>query len=146
LPCDGMAVFVHDERSDVLMVEHAAGVHAQLLRTVTQPRGSGIAGWVAVNRRIAVNSDPALDLGIDADRLTPALRSCLALPLIRDEEPAAVLSLYSAQPNAYSEDHVRLTELLMPQLVALLRDRTAAEETRQSKPAAGRKLQLVVGN
>src|SRR5207244_11792417 len=55
LPCDAMAIFVADDRADHVTVRYAAGAHAPMLRAVSRAMGTGIAGWVAVNRKAAVN-------------------------------------------------------------------------------------------
>jgi putative nucleotidyltransferase with HDIG domain len=120
LPCQSMAVFLVDEQHDEVAVRYAAGVHAHVLRSVTRPTGTGIAGWVAVNAKPAVNADAALDLGIRAMELSPQLRSCLAVPLMDSDALVAVLALYADKPGAFSEDDVRLVELLAPRLASAL--------------------------
>ena len=120
LPCDAMAIFLPDERTDHVTVRFAAGAHAAALRRVSRASGTGIAGWVAVNRQPALNADPSLDLGIGGAELAPGLRSCLAMPLVEGESLTAVLTLYRDEPGAFSEDDVRLVELLAPRLASSL--------------------------
>jgi GAF domain-containing protein len=120
LPCDAMAIFLPDEGTDHVTVRFAAGAHAAALRGVSRARGTGIAGWVAVNRQPALNADPSLDLGIGGAELAPGLRSCLAMPLAEGEALTAVLTLYRDQPGAFSDDDVRLVELLAPRLASSL--------------------------
>ena len=146
LPCDAMAIFLPDEDCDQIVAAYAAGHQAGALRKIVRAPGSGIAGWVAVNGRPAVNSDPALDLGPAMG--SPALRSCLALPLVESEALIAVFAVYSTQPGAFSEDHERLLELLSPRLTTSLLDAVLAEEQEASTPAApvAPTLRLVSGN
>src|SRR4051812_37886069 len=66
VPATAMALFVEDQRQDLMTVAYAAGAHAPMLRQVKKARGGGIAGWAAVNRRGVLNSDAALDLGPSA--------------------------------------------------------------------------------
>ncbi|NUR53153.1 MAG: HD domain-containing protein [Acidobacteria bacterium] len=120
LPAKAMAVFLVDEQHDEVAVRFAAGVHAHVLRSVTRPTGTGIAGWVAVNVRPAVNADAGLDLGMRALELSPPLRSCLAVPLMDSDALVAVLALYSDTPGAFSDDDLRLMELLAPRLASSL--------------------------
>jgi phosphoserine phosphatase RsbU/P len=120
LPCQSMAVFLIDEQHDEVTVRYSAGAHAHVLRSVTRPTGTGIAGWVAVNARPAVNADAALDLGLRAMELSPQLRSCLAMPLMDSDALVAVLAVYADKPGAFSEDDVRLVELLAPRLASAL--------------------------
>lgn len=120
IPSDAMAIFVPDQPLDNLMVRFAAGVHATDLRRASSPMGGGIAGWVAANTRAAVNADPALDLGFAIAEASPPLKACLALPLVDKDGVLAVVSLYGQTPGAYSEDHVRLFDLVSPRLSAAL--------------------------
>jgi putative nucleotidyltransferase with HDIG domain len=120
LPCETMAIFLPDLETDEIAIRYAAGAHGTWLRGMRRSRGSGIAGWVAVNLRSAVNADPSLDLGYRASEITPALRSCLAVPLVEGESLVAVLALYRMQRTAFSDDEVRLVELLAPRLAASL--------------------------
>jgi GAF domain-containing protein len=128
LACEAMAIFLPDERTDRIAIRFAAGPHASALRGISRPNGSGIAGWVAVNQRAAVNADAALDLGVRAGELTPALRSCLAVPLLEGESLVAVLALYRERPSSFSDDDLRLMELLAPRLASSLLESAIAEE------------------
>jgi putative nucleotidyltransferase with HDIG domain len=143
VPSDAMAIFLPDSERDYVSVGFAAGTHAGAIAAVRRPLGSGIAGWVAANRRAAVNADPSLDLGAGVAKAAQPLRSCLALPLIDGDGLVAVLALYGAGSSAFSSDHVRLLELLAPRLAASLARATAEDETlaKPSSPA----LKLVKG-
>ena len=142
LPCEAMAIFLPDERTDHVTVRYAAGAHAAVLRGVSRATGTGIAGWVAVNRKPAVNAEPSLDLGLDGAELAPGLRSCLAMPLFEGEALTAVLALYRDRPAAFSDDDVRLVELLAPRLASSLVEAATKE---QSEPhlSPGKSLTLV---
>ena len=132
LPCEAMAVFLPDERADQVTVRYAAGADAPALRTVSRATGTGIAGWVAVNRRPAINAEPSLDFGAGGADVAPGLRSCLSLPLVEGTTLVAVLAVYRDRPSAFSEDDVRLVELLAPRLASSL-----AEAVRVERGATG---------
>ena len=132
LTCDAMTIAVLDQRTDSMVVRFAAGMHAGTFRTLSRQRGSGISGWVAVNLRPAVNAEPALELGTKSADLAPKLLSCLAVPLVDADARVAVLSVYSERPQAYTDDDVRLVELLSPRLASTLLQSVNAEE----EPAA----------
>jgi len=119
LPCEAMAIFVPDPSTDTVTARYAAGQYAPRLRGVGQPTGDGVAGWVAVTRRAAVNADPALDLGHDPREGAP-LRSCVAIPIGTSNELTGVLALYRADAHAFTDDHVRLLELLAARVDAPL--------------------------
>jgi hypothetical protein len=137
LPCDAMAILVPDARLDQIVGRYAVGHNAARLRAIRCASGSGVVGWVAVTQKPAVNADPALDCGHRPEEGTPALRSCLAIPLQDSGEPVAVLALYRSQANAFSDDHVRLLELLGARLSAALAAAIAADPAvRQVPPFA----------
>jgi len=116
LPAASMAIFVQDERQDLLTVGYAAGAHVPMLRQLKKARGGGIAGWAAVNRRGVLNADAALDLGVAAHSLEPPLRSAVTVPLTSDGRVVGVLSCYTGSTPGFTEDHLRLLELLAASL------------------------------
>jgi putative nucleotidyltransferase with HDIG domain len=120
VPATAMALFVEDERQDLMTVAFAAGTHAATLRQLKKARGGGIAGWVAVNRRGVLNAEAALDLGLDAGSPEPPLRGSLAVPLTHDGRVVGVLSCYSATMPGFTEDHLRLLELAAASLGSAL--------------------------
>jgi putative nucleotidyltransferase with HDIG domain len=120
LPCEAMAIFLPDEEADEVALRYATGAHAAAMKGIRKATGGGVAGWCAVNRRPAVNADPALDLGVKVSEMTPALGSCLALPLVSGTQLVAVLTVYRARRHGFTEDDLRLIELLAPRLAASL--------------------------
>lgn len=133
VPCDSLALFLLDDTHDHVVVRYAAGAHAHALHGVTRPAATGVAGWVAVNRTPVVNAEPILDLGFRAGAV-PALRSSVVVPLVESDAVIAVLSLYSKDLLAFTDDHVRVLELLAPRLASSLVDAVIAEE--EGTPAA----------
>ena len=95
---------------------YAAGAHVPMLRQLKKTRGGGIAGWAAVNRRGVLNADAGLDLGLAADALESPLRSAVTVPLTSDGRVVGVLSCYAPSAPGFTEDHLRLLELLSASL------------------------------
>jgi putative nucleotidyltransferase with HDIG domain len=120
VPATTMALFVEDERQDLMAVAYAAGAHTSMLRQLKRTRGGGIAGWVAVNRRGVLNAQAALDLGVAASSLEPPLRSSLTVPLAHDGRVVGVLSCYSSTSAGFTEDHQRLLELVAASLASAI--------------------------
>jgi GAF domain-containing protein len=118
VPCNSMALFVTDEGCDAVSVRFAAGAHAAQLRQMRKARGTGVAGWVSATRRGALNAEPSLDLGLAASTMTPPLLATIAVPLTHEGACVGVLALYSSSWNAFSEDQLRLLELLAPSFAA----------------------------
>jgi GAF domain-containing protein len=127
LPCKAIAIFLPDEQSDRVTVRFAAGTHAPALRSVSRATGTGVAGWVAVNRRPMLNADPSVDFGPGGAALAPGLRSCLVMPLAEGHTLIAVLALYRDTAGAFSDDDLRLVELLTPRLASSLVEAASLE-------------------
>jgi GAF domain-containing protein len=119
VPCDSVALFMPDTVRDQVVVRYAAGAHANVLHGITRPRSTGIAGWVAVNRRPILNAEPVFDLGF---RVTsaPALRSSLVVPLIDGDALIAVMALYSKDLLAFTEEHADMLDVLGTRLARTL--------------------------
>jgi putative nucleotidyltransferase with HDIG domain len=126
--CEAMAVFMVEENADHVVARYSAGSEAATLRGVSRPMGSGIAGWVASTRKPAVNADPQLDFGPAIAAAARPLRSCLALPLVDRDAVVAVLAFYAEATDAFSDDHLRLLDLLAPKLARSLAGAAAGEE------------------
>jgi putative nucleotidyltransferase with HDIG domain len=144
LPACSMALFIEDEQQDLLSVAFAAGTHAPLLRSMKKAHGAGVAGWVAVTRRGALNADPALDLGHLAGSLEPPLRSSLTVPLAHDGRVIGVLSCYATAPQGFTEDHQRLLELLTASLATAVASVDAEKSGAMPKPSAPRRNNVLV--
>ena len=137
VPAASMALFITDESDDAVTAGYATGLHGPILTAVRLPLGSGIVGWVAANGRPALNADPALDLGPTVVEIDRPLRSTLAVPLSHDGAVVGVLALYAEAVGAYSEDHLRLLNVVAPTLamsVGTVR-RSARVKTHPARPA-----------
>lgn len=146
VPADSLALFLPDDEHDHVVVRYAAGLHAGALYGVSRPTARGIAGSSAVTRRSALNAEPSLDLGFRAAAV-PALRACVVTPLVDSDALVAVLALYSKTANGFTEDHLRLLEILGPRLASALLDAAIADEDSRLVPAAvTRPLMLVHSN
>ena len=143
LPASSMALFAEDQSQDLMTVVHAAGAHAPMLRQLQKSRGGGIAGWVAVNRRGVLNADPALDLGFGAATLDPPLRSSVTVPLAHEGRLVGVLSCYAPAPQAFSEDHLRLLEVLAASLAAAVSSVADDDQAATARPAAARRAKVL---
>jgi putative nucleotidyltransferase with HDIG domain len=139
LPCAAMGVFVPEERNDTVVGCYSAGSHAARIRALTASPGDGVIGWVAANRRAAVNAEPAIDYGVDVATLDPPLLSMMAMPLLHEGRLVAVLAVFASARGAYAEDHARLIDLLSPKLaasLAVVQNRAERFEPRRA-PAVG---------
>jgi len=78
--------------------------------------------------------------------LAPPLRSSLTVPLVHESNVLAVISLYAATPEAFSDDHARLLTLLAPSLAMSIAslNRTASNlQQHEPRRAAAGELRLL---
>jgi diguanylate cyclase (GGDEF)-like protein len=73
------------------------------------PLGQGLSGWVAANRKPIVNGNPSVEPGYlnDSSKFS-TLRSAISVPLEGVHGVLGVLSLYKAEADAFTQDHLRV--------------------------------------
>lgn len=110
VPSTTSAVLIKEKESETLRVAYAQGQHAEAFRARTTAAGSGISGWVYVNRRPMCNCDPRLDFDALKVRLETPYSTSVVVPLVKDDQAYGVLALYSAELAQYTSEHIRLLE------------------------------------
>jgi putative nucleotidyltransferase with HDIG domain len=133
VPASTCVFYIYDEHRDELVVRNSSGEHAAHFADMRIPRGQRLSGWVAANRLSVLNSDPVLDLGEVARSLRPALRSCLSTPLTTSDGLVGVLTAYSTQRAAFSENHQRILEAVASQVAQTLKDSVALDQKEQER-------------
>lgn len=125
VPVSVLAIFGHDKESDevscLALVGPSGPIHLQL----RHPVGHGVSGWVAATKQPILNSDPKLDLGsAAAENYGRGLKSAASVPLMSDNQLVGVLTVYSEQAGCYSDQHIKLMNVLAPRLAsAVLKSR-----------------------
>ena len=130
VPSSACVFYLYDVDADELIATHASGEHAAYIKGLRVPIGQRLSGWVAANRQTIRNSDPVLDLGESARAMNPRPRSCLSTPMLAGNTLVGVLSLYSSNKEAYSEDHQRILEVIARQVSAAILEAQTAERLR----------------
>lgn len=133
VPASTYVFFMYDEEEDDLAVRSALGEHAVHFADLRIPRGQRLSGWVAANRLSVLNSDPVLDLGEAARSMRPPLRSCLSTPLTSGKELVGVLTIYSTQRDAFTENHQRILEAVAGQVGQTLKDSAHPQSTEKTR-------------
>ena len=78
---DTVAMYVVDERQQLLVPRAVSGHHAASLETLTIPIGERMSGWVAAVNEPMTDADAALDLfDVKSERLECARHSMRAAP------------------------------------------------------------------
>jgi diguanylate cyclase (GGDEF)-like protein/putative nucleotidyltransferase with HDIG domain len=107
VPFDSIVIYVL--RDDKLVPEHVSGDNFRLFSSLEIPFGEGISGWVAAHRKPIVNGNPSVEPGYSSDtaKYTP-LRAAICVPLEGVSGVLGALSLYKAEPDAFTPDHLRV--------------------------------------
>jgi len=107
VPYDAIAVYV--SRGDVLIPHYVNGENYRLFSSLEIPVGEGLSGWVAENRKSILNGNPSVEAGYlnDPGKFS-TLRSALAVPLEGVNGVLGSLTLYRADKDAFSRDHLRI--------------------------------------
>ena len=107
VPYNAIAVYI--SRDKVLIPHFVNGENYRLFSSLEIPIGEGLSGWVAANRKSILNGNPSVECGYLND---PAkfctLRSALAVPLEGVNGVIGALTLYRADKDAFSRDHLRI--------------------------------------
>jgi diguanylate cyclase (GGDEF)-like protein/putative nucleotidyltransferase with HDIG domain len=119
VPHDTLVLYVL--RGEKLEAEQVAGELISVFQGLKMPLGQGLSGWVADVRKPVINGNPAVEpvSPVMVKRLDK-LKSALALPLDSGRGLAGVLTLFSAQPDAFTRDHLRLLSSIAPRLASFV--------------------------
>src|SRR5262249_10902160 len=92
-----------------LVPEFVSGDNFRLFASLRIPVGTGLSGWVVHNRKPIVNGSPSVEPGYENDLNTVIqLRSAISVPLEGLQGSVGALTLYNAEPDAYTSDHLRI--------------------------------------
>ena len=107
MPAGAFIFFNYCEPIDALLPSYQGG-GTSVPADACVPLGSRVSGWVAANRKTALNADARLD--IESDPRAQALRSALAVPVCLGDRCLGVLAFYSFRTGAFTEQHCQLAE------------------------------------
>jgi diguanylate cyclase (GGDEF)-like protein len=107
IPHNTIAIYVL--RDNKLTPRYVNGDDFGLFSSLEIPLGHGLSGWAAENRMPVVNGNPSVEAGYLND---PAkfsiLRSAVSVPLEGLSGIVGALTLYHADAEAFTRDHVRI--------------------------------------
>ncbi len=135
----GIFLLDEDKQYAVLRATNSEGGQRMLARSHKLRVGQvGIVGYVADRRQARI----ALDVGEDAvffdNPDLPETRSEIALPLIAGQTLLGVLDVQSKQSNAFTEEDVRILQLLADQLAVAIENAELFAQSQQALEEAQR--------
>ena len=115
VPFDAMAVYCPQD--NVLTAKFAVGDNYRLFSSLRIPLGEGLSGWVAENHKAIVNGNPSVEPGYLNDPTKySTLRSALAVPIEEAGRVLAVLAVYRAGQDAFTQEDLRSVEVIAAKL------------------------------
>jgi diguanylate cyclase (GGDEF)-like protein/putative nucleotidyltransferase with HDIG domain len=107
IPFCSLAIWIRREK--ILRPEYVTGDDFRLFSSLEIPVGQGLSGWVAENRKPILNGNPSVEPGYLNDPAKfSTLRSAVAVPLEGLNGVLGVLTLYHADGDAFTKDHLRI--------------------------------------
>jgi putative methionine-R-sulfoxide reductase with GAF domain len=128
VPASLFVFYIYDRATDELDARHVVGDDRAGILGLKIGMGQRLSGWVAANRQTILNSDAVLDLGEAAKAQSPRLHTCLSTPLLLHGELIGVLSLYSAAPDGFKDNHKRIIETVAHQVAHIFKDSAEVDE------------------
>jgi diguanylate cyclase (GGDEF)-like protein/putative nucleotidyltransferase with HDIG domain len=131
VPYDAIAAYI--VRGNELLPEYVNGDNFRLFAALRIPMGEGLSGWVAQNRKPMLNGNPTLEHGYvhDASKYSE-LRSAISVPLEGLHGVVGVLTLYHADADAYTSDHLRILLAISSKVALSVENALAFQEAESS--------------
>ena len=131
VPYDAIATYI--VRGNELLPEYVSGDNFRLFASLRIPVGEGLSGWVAQNRKPMLNGNPCVEHGYvhDPARFSP-LRSAISVPLEGIQGVVGVLTLYHADQDAYTPDHLRILLAISSKVALSVENALAFQEAESS--------------
>ncbi len=107
IPCEAIAVY--EFRGEALNPIYVDGRDRMLFSSLRIPMGEGLSGWVAKHNKPILNGNPSVEPGYLNDPTKfSLLRSALSVPLAGLTGNVGVLTLYRADADGFTPDHLRI--------------------------------------
>jgi len=128
VPHDSMAVYCPSD--DVLVPAFVSGENFRLFSSLRIPLGEGLSGWVAQNHKAILNGNPTVEPGYLNDPTKySTLRAALAVPIEGATGVVAVLALYRAGQDTFTDGDLHTIETIAGELGPVI------EKTQNGKAA-----------
>jgi diguanylate cyclase (GGDEF)-like protein/putative nucleotidyltransferase with HDIG domain len=107
VPHDTIAIYLSENQK--LVPRFVSGEESRLFSSLAIPIGQGLSGWVVQNQTPIINGNPSVEPAYLGDAsIATHLRSAISVPLGTKGEAYGALSLYSAIPDFFTKDHLRI--------------------------------------
>ena len=101
-------IAIYSQVGERLVPEYVSGDESKLLESAEINVGEGLSGWVAETGKAILHGDPSDDAAALHLSFRTRMRSAVSLPIESAIGRRGVLTLYSAQQNAFSIEDLRV--------------------------------------
>ena len=131
VPFTTLVIYLAEEGTEELKPAHIAGEHKEAFAGLSIEIGTRLAGWVAANNRFLYNVHPGPDTMALPEEIKSLYGNSLLAPLVHEDRPLGTIALYVAGDERYSDDHIRLMEIVSNRASIALFNATRFEETQE---------------
>jgi diguanylate cyclase (GGDEF)-like protein len=132
VPYSTCVIYLLDSGKTGIRAEYASGLYKELFRGRNFRVGEGITGWVAANHRPMYNTSPLLDLFFLGSDVAERFKGVAVFPVLKNGESFGAVALYSVDASRYSDEHLRLMEMIMQPVSDALHNALLFENARQT--------------
>jgi diguanylate cyclase (GGDEF)-like protein/putative nucleotidyltransferase with HDIG domain len=129
IPSTTCVIYLVSPEKGTITAEHASGKNVAAFAGHSMEMGQNLSGWVAANNHPAVNADPVFDTLALRPFLEVDLKNALVYPLYSQTACLGVISLYVGKDVTFTEDHVRIMEVVAKQAATAIQNAIKYEET-----------------
>lgn len=132
VPYDSCVFYLNDKKNSKVVPAHVSGEHAEELSHNELKSGEGLTGWALANTT-AINSEmPKLDFYDVKEDVKEGFKSALSVPLKNKDTVFGALTLYREERNAYTNEHVRLLEIVSLHAASAIYNAIVYEKNRET--------------
>ncbi|MFP5261644.1 MAG: diguanylate cyclase [Blastocatellia bacterium] len=132
VPYSTCVIYLVDSGNTGIRAEYASGLYKELFRGRNFRVGEGITGWVAANHRPMYNTSPLLDLFFLGSDVAERFKGVAVFPVLKNGESFGAVALYSVDVSSYSDEHLRLMDMIMQPVSDALHNALLFENARQT--------------
>jgi diguanylate cyclase (GGDEF)-like protein len=131
VPFTTLVIYLVDDGSGELRPAHVGGANKEQFSDLRIEIGTRLAGWVAANNRFLYNVHPGPDTMTLPTEVRGLYGTSLLAPLVHEERPIGTIALYVAGDQKYTDDHIRLMEIVSNRASIALFNAIRFEETQE---------------
>jgi diguanylate cyclase (GGDEF)-like protein len=132
VPYSTCVIYLTEGDKTRVRAQYAGGLNRESFRNRTISLGEGITGWVVENHKPMYNTSPLLDLTFLGPEAASAYRSVTVFPVMKQGEAFGAVALYSVDLPRYTDEHLRLMEMIMQPISDALHNAMTFESTRRT--------------